>query len=99
MPGMQGRVVSAVQRPVPLQLVGTVTPASELRPDPVQAQVDAERACGVATAMTHLLAGNPGRARYELTRSVMRQVRIAGGGTIPIEPRCPCGGRCFGGAR
>lgn len=61
---------------------------------PHAAQVDAERAAGIRAALELIRQGRPGLARYTMTRSVMRQNRIAGGGTIDIHPTCPCGGRC-----
>ncbi len=66
--------------------------------DHVQSQVDAERARGISTALELLRQGRPGLARYHLTRSVMRQHRIATGQTIDIHPTCACGGRCPHGA-
>lgn len=56
--------------------------------------IDQERHAGVREAMALILEGRPGKARYVLARSVMRQARIAGLGTHPINPECPCGGRC-----
>lgn len=62
--------------------------------------IDAERHVGVRKATGLLLARKPGRALYELTRSVERQARIAGLGSHDLQPVCPCNGRCEqGGAR
>lgn len=59
-----------------------------------QSAIDQERHAAVREALDLILDGKPGRARYVLARSVMRQNRIAGGGTVTLHPRCPCGGRC-----
>ena len=56
--------------------------------------IDAERNASTRRAVALLVDGKPGRARYELARSVMRQARIAGLGTLHVDPTCPCGGRC-----
>lgn len=56
--------------------------------------IDAERRAGVSDAFALILKGRPDRALYELARSVERQVRMAGAGSHPIEPLCPCRGRC-----
>lgn len=58
------------------------------------AAVDMERNAAVRKATALIVAGKPGRAQYELARSVVRQARMSGLGTIPIEPSCPCEGRC-----
>lgn len=58
------------------------------------AAIDMERRQAVRKAAGLIVEGRPGRARYELARSVMRQARIAGLGTQPVEPVCPCEGRC-----
>lgn len=63
------------------------------------AAIDMERRAAVRKALQLIVDGQPGRARYELARSVVRQNRIAGGGTVDIHPGCPCGGRCERGAR
>ena len=59
-----------------------------------EAAIDAERHASARKAAALVVDGKPGRALYELARSVERQNRIAGGGTIPVEPLCACGGRC-----
>lgn len=56
--------------------------------------IDQERRSARALATQLILDGRPGRAQYELARSVVRQARIAGLGTQEIAPACPCGGRC-----
>ena len=56
--------------------------------------IAAERNHAVRTAAALVIDGRPGRAQYELARSVMRQARIAGLGQVEIQPACPCGGRC-----
>lgn len=58
------------------------------------AAIDMERRDATRRAAVLIVEGKPGRARYELARSVIRQARIAGLGTQPIEPTCPCEGRC-----
>lgn len=55
------------------------------------AAIDAERRDAARRAAALLVEGQPGRARYELARSVIRQARIAGLGTHVVEPTCPCG--------
>jgi hypothetical protein len=59
-----------------------------------ETHIDQERRAGVRRAAELIAAGEPGRAQYVLARSVMRQNRIAGGGTVEIHPACPCPGRC-----
>lgn len=60
--------------------------------DGTQVQVDARRRLGVSAAVAHLRGGRPGRAYYELVRSVQEQARLAG---IPVSTSvCSCGGRC-----
>lgn len=54
--------------------------------DVTQAVIDAQRVIGVQTAVGYLVVGNPGRAMYELVRSVRRQWKVACGGEYPIEP-------------
>jgi hypothetical protein len=56
--------------------------------------IEVERTLGVRRSIGHLLIGNRGRAHYELTRSVMRQARMAGLGTPDLSTPCLCGGRC-----
>ncbi len=56
--------------------------------------IDAERHDGVRRALDLIVDDQPGRALYTLVRSVERQARIAGLGTHPMQPTCPCGGRC-----
>lgn len=58
------------------------------------AAIDMERRDAARRAAALIVDGKPGRARYELARSVMRQARIAGLGTHAVEPVCPCEGRC-----
>lgn len=59
-----------------------------------QVQVDARRLVGVRTALGHLRGGRPGRAYYELVRSVQDQARLAGVVLDAAPAACPCGGRC-----
>lgn len=56
--------------------------------------IDHERRAATRLAALLIVEGKPGRARYELARSVTRQARIAGLGTHDIGPACACGGRC-----
>lgn len=56
--------------------------------------IAAERHEATRKAAALIVAGKPGRAQYELARSVVRQARIAGLGTHEIAPVCPCGGGC-----
>ena len=58
------------------------------------AAIDMERRAAVTLVTQLLVDGKPGRAQYELARSVMRQARIAGVGSVDIAPSCPCGRRC-----
>lgn len=60
-----------------------------------ESYIDAERHDGVRKAMAAVLDGRPGYALFVLARSVERQNRIAGGGTmaLPICPRCGRTGR------
>ncbi|WP_248582573.1 hypothetical protein [Nocardioides sp. InS609-2] len=61
--------------------------------------IDMERRSAVRRAV-ELLAERPSRRGYALfvlVRSVERQARIAGAGSIPIEPLCACGERCLHG--
>ncbi|GEP38855.1 hypothetical protein NPS01_25180 [Nocardioides psychrotolerans] len=83
----------------PLHLVGRVVPAAEFQPDPVEVAIAAERADGIARSHAHRVAGNHGRAHYEIQRSFQRQLRIAGLGTQDTVVDCVCGGRCKGAHR
>lgn len=62
----------------------------QLAPGPGREAADVEQDLaaqidhGVAIAHEHLLAGRRGRALYELTRSLERQLRIAGLGSVPV---------------
>ena len=60
----------------------------------VDQALTAERRSAITLAAQLIVDGKPGRAQYELARSVVRQGRIAGCGTQVVEPVCPCGGRC-----
>lgn len=60
----------------------------------VDQALTAERRSAVQLATRLIVDGMPGRAQYEMARSLVRQGRIAGLGTQVIEPVCPCGGRC-----
>lgn len=55
------------------------------------AAIDMERRSAVRLAAQLIVQGKPGRAQYEIARSVVRQARIAGLGTQHIAPSCPCG--------
>lgn len=55
--------------------------------------IDMERRSAVTLAAQLIAEGRPGRAQYELARSVTRQARIAGIAAAQV-PACPCGGRC-----
>lgn len=59
--------------------------------DPADVEQDlvAQLEYGIAVTREHLLAGRPGRALYELTRSVQAQAKIAGLGTLPIATALP----------
>ncbi len=52
-----------------------------------------ERHSAVRRALELIKAGRPGYARFVLTRSVIRQARIAGLGDVDL-PTCPCGRDC-----
>ncbi|CAI9417210.1 hypothetical protein [Nocardioides sp. T2.26MG-1] len=60
-----------------------------------ESYIDQERHDGVRKATAALREGRPGFALFLLARSVERQNRIAGGGTVqlPICPRCGRTGR------
>jgi hypothetical protein len=62
-------------------------------PQTVDEAINAERAATMAKVRPMLGTGRPGRIHYEVTRSLVRQARIAGLGTLDL-PACPCGGRC-----
>lgn len=59
-----------------------------------QQAIDQERNAAREKVLRLIVEGMPGRAQYELARSVVRQARIAGLGTLEVGPVCPCGGRC-----
>jgi hypothetical protein len=59
-----------------------------------ESAIDAERRVSRQRALKLIGEGRPGYALFVLARSVERQNRIAGGGTVPVEPLCACGGRC-----
>lgn len=62
--------------------------------------IDMERRATITLAVQLLVDGMPGRARYELARSVMRQARMAGVGSVDLGRVCPCGrSRREGGGR
>jgi hypothetical protein len=68
-------------------------------PAPTATYVDAERRAGIQEALDLVRQGRPGYAFFKLARSVERQNRLAGNGTIAIAA-CPCGrGDCLGGGR
>lgn len=50
----------------------------------IQDEVDAHRRAGIELAREFLAAGRPGRAFYELVRSVERQARVAGVAIYPL---------------
>lgn len=57
-------------------------------------RLDLERRAGITSVLNQIERGRPGRAFYELVRSVERQAAIAGIRNVVIQPKCPCGGRC-----
>lgn len=57
-------------------------------------RIDLERRAGITATLNQIEQGRPGRAFYELVRSVERQATIAGIRNVVIQPLCPCGGRC-----
>jgi hypothetical protein len=59
----------------------------------------AERKAAIGCALKLIHRGRRGYALFVLTRSVERQNRILGGGTVPVHPTCPCRGRCSNGVR
>lgn len=79
----------------------TVVPDADQRPTTVEIEKELgeHRRAGVRRAIAHIVDGKPGRALYTLVRSVEWQARVAELGSIPISPRCSCGGRCPHGAR
>lgn len=91
--------MTEIQRPAPLTLVNqpraTVWQqnAAEFATT-AGTSIAQHRHDGVQRAIGYLEKGMPGRAHYELVRSVLRQARIAGLGAVPITLPCPCGGRC-----
>lgn len=62
------------------------------RPD---AYIDQERRAGLTAAMDAIRAGRPGYALFKLARSVERQNRIAGGGTVHLPVCASCGLACI----
>ncbi len=60
-----------------------------------ESYVDQERRAGLAAAMDALRDGRPGYALFKLARSVERQNRIAGGGTIQLPICAACGTTCI----
>lgn len=64
---------------LPIETVETDDPS-------LQVVIDAQREIGVRTAIGMLVAGNRGKAHWELVRSVRRQWSLAFGGEFPIEP-------------
>lgn len=68
-----------------------LAPLPHEQDDQVESYLADQRAEGIRRALDYLVAGQLGRARYELQRSVQRQARIAGLGTLPVVVGCPCG--------
>jgi hypothetical protein len=56
--------------------------------------IDQERRAGIAEAMELVRQGRPGYAAFKLARSVERQNRIAGNGSIAIPICAACGTVC-----
>ena len=56
--------------------------------------IDQERHAGVRDAIQALREGRPGYALFKLARSVERQNRIAGGGTVSLGVCPACGALC-----
>lgn len=54
-------------------------------------RIDAERTAGITLALQLIVDGRPGRAAYELGRSVTRQARAAG--VLADVAPCACLGR------
>lgn len=50
----------------------------------IEADIAAHMAEGIAKTRAHLAAGRPGRALYELTRSLQAQAKVAGLGLLEI---------------
>lgn len=61
---------------------------------PVETHLDQERRAGVNEAMALIHEGRPGYAAYRLARSVERQNRIAGNGSITVPICAACGTVC-----
>lgn len=84
----------------PVRLVNADVSPGDAEKARIEGYIVAERRAGFARAMVHRLAGNYGRAHYEIQRSLQRQLRIAGFGTLDVVTACPCAGsRCVGGHR
>lgn len=84
----------------PVRLVSSTAPSQDSEKVRIEGYIAAERRAGFDRAMAHRLAGNKGRAHYEIQRSFQRQLRIAGLGTQDVVTGCPCEGtRCQGGHR
>lgn len=56
--------------------------------------IDAERHDAVRKTLAAIVEGRPGYALFLLARSVERQNRIAGGGTVALGVCPACGTRC-----
>ncbi|AIY17753.1 hypothetical protein GUY44_06975 [Pimelobacter simplex] len=78
--------MSALARRVDRPLVVVPIDTTESDDEITQAVIDAQREVGIRTTVELLIAGNRGRAHYELVRSVRRQWKAACGGQYPIEP-------------
>lgn len=68
---------------------GATAPQEDL----VTTRLNAERTAGLTLALQLIVDGKPGRAAYELGRSVTRQARAAGLLGVDVAP-CACLGRC-----
>lgn len=59
-----------------------------------ESYIDQGRHDGVRKTLAAIKAGRPGYALFLLARSVERQNRIAGGGTVALGVCPACGARC-----
>lgn len=59
-----------------------------------ETHLDQERRAGIAEAMALVRQGRPGYAAFKLARSVERQNRISGNGSIAVPICAACGTVC-----
>jgi hypothetical protein len=97
--------MTMVPRPRPAAAVFSTWPQTVWQANAAQfastpdTYIDQERHAAVRKTIELIRQGRPGMAQFVLTRSVMRQARIAGLGDIEI-PACPrCGGGCDHGSQ